>query len=720
MFRQKSDRTRPTGRRPYTGWGTVVAMAAVVTSLPGTAHAAENLPPAQPLVQDLQTNFKACATGDAPAYVATAPVVTAVLHDPEEDNQPAEANTVAGEFEAWWTDAAGVEQRRTHASYPLSSGAAQRWQLPSDVPADTVVSWHVRANDGTAVSAWSSEATGAACRFVIDRVSPEKPVVTSEEYPEQQYRDGVGVYGSFVVDSPSPDVVAYEYGFVGGPYATARPDEPGGAATIRFLPLKSGPDYLSVRAVDRAGRVSTNATHWFFVNSGRAPVAHWKLADPAGSTSAAAETGTAARAGTGVTFGRPAPARTSLTATAALDGGVQGFLTTDAPAVDTGKTFAVSAWVRPARTDRTMTVASQDTADGNAFTLGLRAEDSGAAWSFTLGDAQVSGGTPETGEWTHLLGLYDTETGRAQLYVDGRAAGTPAQASPAVATGAFQLGRALNGSRYGHHWRGDIGGVQVHDRVVVAGEVTRLAHRQPKPLAHWALETATDGASPGERDGAPLRLAAGATLHRGPDGSCVPDLDPDCPVVPYALVGDGHLTLDGAGGHASADGPVVDTSDSFSIGVAVRLADHEPAGPMTVLSVPGEHTDAFKVRYEPSAQAWQLVVPERDEPGAPERIVSQIVPADGGEGQGHRLAVVYDDTDDTVKLYLDGYTDAEATAIVPRTWHGTGPLQVGRGLTADGPGEYLHGDVDEIQAYAGALSARDVTMLGGGAEPCLC
>ncbi len=96
-----------------------------------------------------------------------------------------------------------------------------------------------------------------------------------------------------------------------------------------------------------------------------------------------------------------------------------------------------------------------------------------------------------------MRGRDDTETGRAQLYVDGRAAGAPAQASPAVATGAFQLGRALNGSRYGHHWRGDIGGVQVHDRVVVAGEVTRLAHRQPKPLAHWSLETATDGATPG-------------------------------------------------------------------------------------------------------------------------------------------------------------------------------------------------------------------------------
>ncbi|MEV7673538.1 LamG-like jellyroll fold domain-containing protein [Streptomyces sp. NPDC088752] len=696
-------------------------VASVVTAVPGTAHAADNLPPEQPLVQDLRTNSEPCATGDAPAYVATEPFVTAVLRDPVEDDQPSEANMVSGEFEAWWTDASGAEQRRTYASsYPLPSGTAQRWQLPPDVPADTVVSWHVRANDGTAVSAWSSEGAGAACRFVIDRVSPNAPVVTSEEYPADQYRDGVGVYGSFTVDSPSPDVVAYEYGFVGGPYGTARPAEPGGGATIRFLPQRNGPDYLTVRAIDRAGRSSTSVYHHFFVNAGRAPVAHWKLADAAGSTSAAAEKGTAARAGTGVTFGGAAPTGTSLTSTAALDGSRQAFLTAPAPAVDTRGTFAVSAWVRPARTDRAMTVASQDAAGGSAYVLGLRTEASGPVWSFALGDARVSGGAPETGEWAHLLGLRDAETGDVRLYVDGRPVGTAVRAVPAAATGAFQLGRARQGTGYDRHWKGDLGDVRVHDRVVVADEVTRLAHRQPKRLGHWALETATDGASPGAAGDGPLRLRTGATIHRGPDGSCVPDLDPDCPDVPYALVGDGHLTLDGKAGHAVADGPVVDTSESFSVGVTVRLADPEPARPMTVLSVPGTYADAFKVRYSPSARAWQLVVPKRDKAGAPELVLSQIVPADGGQGQGHHLAVVHDDATDTVKLYLDGYTNAGATAALPTSWRGTGPLQIGRGLTARGPGEYLRGDVDEVQAYSGALRDRDVIGLGGGGEPCLC
>ena len=124
---------------------------------------------------------------------------------------------------------------------------------------------------------------------------------------------------------------------------------------------------------------------------------------------------------------------------------------------------------------------------------------------------------------------------------------------------------------------------------------------------------------------APLRLGTGASIYQGSDDSCIPDIDPDCTYAPPPLVGDGHLRLDGEGGYAAADGPVVDTGDSFTLGVVVRLADSEPARPMTVLSQSGEHTDAFKVRYEPSTHTWQLVMPEKDEAGAPEKVVSQIV-----------------------------------------------------------------------------------------------
>ncbi|MFJ9833310.1 LamG-like jellyroll fold domain-containing protein [Streptomyces sp. NPDC101169] len=690
-------------------------VAATAAAVPGTSWAATDVPPAQPLVKDLHTDGKACAAGEnARAYVAAAPQLSAVLYDPD-------GGQVSGEFEVWWTDAGGAEQRRTYTTTAKLSGSPFTLRLPSDIPPNTVVSWHVRAKDSQSTSPWSSAGDeGTACEFVYDDVNPEKAAITSPDYPRSTdvfWVDGVGVYGHFTMDSPSDDVVAYVYDFIRGPHGTVRADQPGGAVTLPYLPLSSGPETLTVRAVDRAGRSSGQSTYDFNVKSGRAPVAHWELGDAAGSTSAAAESGTDARAGSGVRFGGDAPAGTGLTATAHLDGGHQAFLTPGAPATDTIKTFAFGAWVRPGRTDRDMAVLGQDTDGSAGVALALRSRETGPVWSFTVGGQEVSGGVPETGEWAHILGLYDAETGHAQLYVNGRETGTRVKAAPAPASGAFRIGQA-HGVR---PWKGDIGDVRAYDRVVVPDEAGRLGYRKPTPLGHWSLETASDGtASPEQNGGQPLTLGGGAVIHRGPDGSCLPELDPDCPVVPYALQGEGDLRLDGRTAYAATRQPVVDTADSFTVAAVVRLADSEPDRPMTVLSQAGEHTDAFKVRYQPSLHAWQLVMPVKDETGAAETVVSQLAMADGGEGQGHRLAVVYDDDADTIRLYLDGMTGEAETAGFANGWHSGGPLQVGRGLTADGWGEYLHGDVDEVQAFSGALRDGDVIGLGMGTDPCLC
>ncbi|MEV0450739.1 LamG-like jellyroll fold domain-containing protein [Streptomyces sp. NPDC050600] len=701
--------------------GSCLAAVVGATAVPGTAYAADNLPPNRPAVKDLQTDFTPCATGDPAPYFSGPPVLTAVLSDPAEDDRPGYPEQVSGEFEIWWTDPAGVDQRRSYSSYPAYSGRLHRYEVPSDIPADTVISWRVRANDGTANGPWSSDAPDAACRFVYDNANPATPTVTSPEYPnDYRISDGVGVYGSFTMDSTSPDVVSYRYNFSDGTARTVQATEPGAPVTVRYMPPRSGTYTLSVEAFDRAGRSSNRTDYMFRVAPGRAPVSHWKLADPAGSTTATAETGSPAQAGTGVTFGGPAPQGTPLTSTARLDGSSHGYLTTGAPAVDTGKTFAVGAWVRPARTDRAMTVAGQDTDSGSGFALGLEGKDTGAAWTFAIGDAKVSGGAPETGEWAHLLGVYDAETGRAQLYVNGREVGTAAEASPVAAGGAFQIGRVRDGSGYKQRWQGEIGDLRTYDRVVVPKEVGELAQRKPSLLGHWSFETAADGATPEQNGGAPLKLGAGATIYKPTSGSCFPGRDPDCAYQPPALVDTGDLRLDGAGGHAALDGPVVNTGDSFTLGVVVQIPEADANRPMTVLSQAGEHTEAFKLRYEPSTYAWQLIMPERDEAGAPEKVVSQITGPAGSSGQGVRLAVVYDDATDTVKLFADGFTNAQATAHVPDGWKSGGPLQVGRGMTADGWGEYLKGDVDEIQAYAGALRDDDIVGLGWGTDPCLC
>ncbi|MFV2118265.1 LamG-like jellyroll fold domain-containing protein [Streptomyces sp. Act-28] len=711
--------------RDKNGWGRLRGLvggglAVALLAVPGTAQAATGLPPLQPLVQELETGGRPCAAGDARPYVDGPPTLGAVLRDPEEDDRPGETDSLKGEFEAWWTDAYGVEQRLAYTTYTTaSSGTRQEWRMPQGVPANTVVSWHVRATDGTAVSAWSDEGEGTVCQFVYDDASPQAPTVASPDYPDAGYHDGVGVYASFTVDSPSEDVVAYRYEFLGGTPLTVRPEEPGGPATIRHLPLKPGPDRLGVRAVDRSGRVSATVTYDFAVKAGRAPVAHWLLSDAPGSTTAAAESGPAARVGSGVVFGAAGPRGASVASVAALDGSGHAFVSPDAPVLDLRKTFAVSAWARPASTDRDMTVASQDAGDDAGFVLGLRTGGQGPLWSFAIGGVRVSGGAPEAGEWAHLLGLYDAETGQSRLYVNGHEVDAEAGAVPSGNAGAFQIGRARGNDGYRDRWHGEVGDVRVHDRVAVADEITGFAHRRPDLLGHWSLEDAADGASPERGGGEPLLLGPGASIHRGPDGSCIPDLDPDCPDVPGALVGDGHLRLDGATGHATTGTTVVDTEDSFTIGVVVRLTDSAPDRPMTVLSQAGEHTDAFKVRYDPSAQAWQLVMAQYDEVGAPETVVSQISAAEGGTGPGCRLAVVYDDATDQMRLYLDGQTGPDATASLPDGLRSTGALQVGRAKAGEGWSEYLHGDVDEVQAYAGALSDRQVQQLGSGVSPSL-
>ncbi|MFJ5262317.1 LamG-like jellyroll fold domain-containing protein [Streptomyces sp. NPDC088387] len=653
--------------------------------------------------------------GEDRAYVRSRPTLDAVLYDGEAQSR------VSGEFEVRWTDASGTEQRLTLETTAKASGSVFRVQVPQDIPPHTVISWQARAHDTTSASPWSSEGGGSFCEFLYDNTAPAAPVVTSADYPDDHtWHDGVGVYGDFTIDSPADDVVSYVYNFIGGPQRTARPDQPGGPVTISHLPDRSGVAGLSVNALDRAGNTSARTDYTFRVQSGRAPVAHWPLADPAGSTTAAPENGPASRAGTGVTFGADGPRGVSPASTASLDGGDQAFLTPDTSVVAAGKTFAVSAWVRPGRTDRSMTAAGQDAGGAAGLDLGLHVEESGPAWSFAVGGARVSGGAPETGEWAHLLGLYDAKTGQARLYVNGVEAGSAAEAAPVATAGDFQIGRARDGDGYRGAWQGEIGGVRVHDRVVVPDEVKEFAKRRPTPLGRWQLETATDGASPETRGGAPLALGPGASVQRGPDGSCLPDIDPDCPPDPGILVGDGHLHLDGETGYGATAGPVVDTTDSFTVGAVVRLADTEPDHPMTVLSQAGEHTDVFKVRYAPAENAWQLVMPLRDEAGAPETVVADFAWPDGGAGPGQRLAVVYDDAADRIRLYVDGSLSADATASFPAGLESTGPLQVGRAKAGDGWGEYLRGDVDEVHAYAGVLSDTAIIQMGMGVDPCDC
>ncbi|MFB4426223.1 LamG domain-containing protein [Streptomyces sp. QL37] len=693
------------GRRTRTAAAATGLAAVLLAATPAIATAAgENLPPFQPRTEDLTVEWsEACS--DEPVYVARAPELRALVEDPAEDNEEWESNGAGAEFEAWWTDAEGTEQRRTHTSRVVSSPITQLWRTPADLPADTVVSWHVRAvDDEGATSAWSDRAPGITCRFVIDTVGPEPATVVSEQYPDDDsgWHDGVGVYGSFTFDSPSEDVVEYVYTVLGSAPTRVRPEEPGGPVTVRWMPESEGPYSIQVRAVDRAGRSSSQTTHFTRVAAGRAPVAHWTLADPAGSDAAAAETGPVARAGGGVVFGAPAPSRTDLTSTVTLNGRGNSYLSPGVPATDTTKTFALSAWARPAATDAAMTLAGQGTAGKtSAFALGLRpAGDGPATWTFRYGATTLTGGSATAGGWAHLAGQYDTEDNTLRLYVNGKEVASKADVASVAAPGAFQIGRARGA---GARWKGEIGEIRVWDRVVPRKEIEELGSRPAELAAAWDIERTDDVVIPGRDDDEPL------SLHGGP-GFYTPDIeacleDPECVEFPAnALDGDDHLALDGADDYASSSGPVVDTADSFSVGLRVRFADTTPDRPMTVLSQGDADRDVFKVRYDPAASEWQLVVTHSGEPGSAETVV-----AAPGAPTSHtdEVVVVYDDSEGHITLYVHG--EAVATAAFNASWSAPGALQIGRGHTADGGwGEYFHGGADTVRVFSGALTASQV------------
>ncbi|WP_328720335.1 LamG domain-containing protein [Streptomyces sp. NBC_00247] len=678
----------------------------------------DNLPPLQPGAADLETGSKPCVSGADRPVVTWAPALHAVLNDPAEDNAPGRDDTVNAEFEVWWTDPDGVEQRlRDVASPYLPSGSTFSWDTSFDgpLPADTVISWHVRAHDGTAVSEWSDEGT-SACEFVIDTVAPQAPVVTSAEFPENVFRSGgVGTYGTFRFSSPvDDDVVSYRYTLLGYPGVHVAATGPEHTAEVRLLATDSN-QRLEVEAFDKAGHGSGTTNYNFYPSFASAPVAEWQLADVAGTRSAAAVSGTAARAGTGAVFGAPAPEGTALTSTVSLDGTGHGFLTPGAPVVDTTKTFAVGGWVRPGATDRTMTVASQDADGAPAFTLGLRPGDDGAQWSFGAGAHRVTGGTPEADSWSYVLGLYDAETGLAHLYVNGKETGIPAAIDPARVTGAFQIGRARGKAGYRDRWQGEIGDLRAWDRVVVPAEITQLALVEvvrATETARWSMETGTEGKTPSSVGAdQPLSLEGGAHLYRWPSPDDWCDLYPECFPDKDPLRGYADLALDGVDDYAATAQPVVDTARSYTVAAVVML-DHVTAddAAMTLFSQGNDDgTAAFEVRYVPATQQWELRVSHAGTPEAEVTTVSAAAPPGGL----HRVGVVHDTVNGRVALYVDAQ-ETGASVAFRSGWTSTGGLQIGRGPVQGGWGSYLRGSVDDIHVFDGALPGLEVRDLGFG------
>lgn len=141
-----------------------------------------------------------------------------------------------------------------------------------------------------------------------------------------------------------------------------------------------------------------------------------------------------------------------------------GDLETTAPVVLTDQSYSVAAWVKLDDTGGFRTAVCQQGSQTCAFFLQYDKGDN--RWSFTLHGSDVvnpptityvtSTTVPQTGVWTHLVGVYDAAHGTARIYVNGTQENSKTVTSIFNATGPVSIGRARYNGGVVDSWTGQI------------------------------------------------------------------------------------------------------------------------------------------------------------------------------------------------------------------------------------------------------------------------
>ncbi|MEO3804314.1 LamG-like jellyroll fold domain-containing protein [Nonomuraea sp. B1E8] len=632
-----------------------------------------NSVPADPVAADLWSDpGGACVSGDGRPVIGTdTPKLWAKLTDADD--------SVRGRFE--WYDAGGVKSGEYVT--PLgSSGGAFSATIPNSLFADgAMIRWRVRAEDGTATGAWSPW-----CEATVDATAPgREPQVSSPDYTENGWSDGVGLPGTFAfAPNGVPDVAAYLWGLDTTPKAESVPAADG-TASIVLTPRHSGPNVLAVRSRDRAGHLGPIRTYVFNVNTGKPPSGHWTMDDGQGTVAADA------------TGAHPATLH-GATWTAGRTGSALGlagaYAQTSGPVIDTSRNFTVSAWARLTSTAASATAVTQEGGRTGAFALQYaRADD---RWALSLPGADADGApvaralsqaAPRLGEWTHLTGVYDSAAGQISLYVNGRLESTVAVTPPWNATGPLTIGRGRVGGAASDHWQGDVDEVRVYARAMFADEVADLVNSAATLVGHWRLDEESGSSAADSSGRATAASLSGAASWTG--GWL-----------------DGALALDGVDGHAQTSAPAVNTRTGFTVAAWTQL-DYLPTRAAAAVAQTGSRAAGFQLGFDQGRWALGMAAADTDTAA----LVSTRSDAVPVPLEWTHVAGVYDPLAGELRIYVNGRLSTTTVTDHISAWNATGPLHLGRTRTAGVLTGYWPGALDDVRTYDGVLNAEQIAQL---------
>lgn len=163
----------------------------------------------------------------------------------------------------------------------------------------------------------------------------------------------------------------------------------------------------------------------------------------------------------------------------------------------------------------------------------------------------------------------------------------------------------------------------------------------------------------------------------------------------------------GGGQAAVANGPVVDTENSFTVSARVTLNDTDDFH--TVISQDADESSGFLLQYD-DEDRWEMRIPLEDEEDTSEADANEASSDFGADpGVPTHLVGVYDDDDDEIRLYVDG--QLAGTSDHDSDFASNGAFAVGRGLSGGDAFRELRGSVDDVRAFNRALNDRQAAAL---------
>ncbi|MFJ7154615.1 LamG domain-containing protein [Streptomyces sp. NPDC101118] len=571
------------------------------------------------------------------------------------------------------------------------------------------------------------------CYFKVDAQAPKAPMITfNGPYSECTTSSCTaagkpGQAGSFTFGATGGDTnKAYAYKLSTDSTWTEKPGSP---LTVSVTPQTSGTMRLSVKAKDSLDRWGAENIVDFVVKEGPGPVGIWNFDEASGSALDTSTTDPALRnnATLGGGVARQDTGRRGWITTPTLHedrtlrtDGVDDYAATAGPVIDTRASFTISTWVRPSETDQTFSVVGQAGTYMSAVSLSHHA---GSTWSVRMPTSDTVNGSisdnvvlakgPATRRvWTHLAASYNASTNKLKLYVNGQLQGEDTVSSPVAGLGPMSFGRI----KYQGNWTDYLAG-RVDEVKVWQDEKSALEIEQEAAL----FDPAT-GKNQVELSGA-WNLSGLVNGEYSDTSGYDRDLVPDAGTTASG----GAFVLNGTNQAATAAGPLVDDSGSFTVTAEAKLdsakllskADNYKA------QVIGQRTatgSSWSIWYEKTNNA-EVSANDEDDPtktvtkpvgrwhfgrltsdGTGTSVVSEDLAALDTEVQ---VTGVYDALAGTITLYVGSSREGDPKAYTARV--GSGEFAVGKGFTVSAWGHHLPGLIKDMRVWSGAM--KDIAQV---------